>query len=618
MKQLRKKPIIFELLCLCIQTVICPRFKATPKQDILQSNYSPYNSAHPSKNNSSIIKTSNKIKEMPLMRTMWWDRVNGAISDINSQNMQIHCQPLNVSNSLKRPRSIDSNTASYSNIKKVCYMDADVIEDNNIDTPKTVDIIPETTIHLTTGMPPSTTINPLKINPTDKTVITRALYSCKPKNKYIIRNYTSCIESVENIIFSHSRNHLKPIELAKKEKAIIKSWKNDTETDIWTMIKSMDIDFLLLKRIFKKMIATELRGLCTLPNPLYYDGFIHDIAVYNNDYGPILRNYKLLRYINRKNETLGDIWINKEVSLYCCCSGIDRQMDIEGTEEDIRLKKILNFILLIPEVYEDFYKMPESVINEFFNELKLPSNNIATPESESNIEKNLSFIKHIIIYLRHTAQNNKALANMSYRKIKQIRTYEYNNKFIKDLDAIEVYTLIYNSARLFYKYHGIAYKLTKYQKHKINCRTILMHIMGAYTIQSYTQMLGPTSVMHSNYFKSTVSIKNIDKIENSGFICSIDIDNLDYTHVFSENSPLLSIKDHYHVQFVDNEWHTVTMVHIPYYIHRQKNGTILNYPFHNIKNIVKYLKRAFIIGDNQKAGKIRSVYPFKYNRKDKT
>ncbi|KAI5145871.1 hypothetical protein NEPAR04_2522, partial [Nematocida parisii] len=623
MKQLRKKRIIFELLCLCIKTVICPRFKAIPKQDILQSNYSPYNPAHTSRSNSSIIKTSDKIKKMPLMKTMWWDRSNSAISVINSQNAQIHHRPSNLSNSFKRPQCIDSNTAFYSNIKKVCCMNVDAIEDNNIDNPKTINIIPETTAqptaHLTTGTPPSTTINPLKINPTNKTVRTSTLYSCKPKSKYIIRNYTSYIESIENIIFSHSRNSLKPIELVKKEKAIIKSWKKDTETDIWTMIKNMDIDFLLLDRVFKKMIKIGPRGFYIPPNPLCYARFIHNIVIYNNVHGPILQNYRLLRYTNRKNETLGEIWLNKEVNLYCCCSGINSQMDIEGTEEDIKIRKILNSILLIPEVYEDFYKIPENVINVFFSELKKSSDNIDVAESECNPKKDLSFIKNIIIYLRHTAQNNKLLANESYREIKQIRIYEFNNKLIKDLDAIEIYTLIYNVARLFYKYHGIAYKIAGYQKHIINCRTIIMHLnMGIHTLQKYTKILGATSVMPSNYFKSTTNIKNIDKIENTGHICSIDIDNLDYAHIFSENNVILRIKDHYHVQFVDNAWHTVTMVHIPYYMHKQKNGTIINYPFHSIRDIVKYLKRIIFTKYGKKNYLFWNVYPFKYSKQDGT
>ncbi|KAI5168586.1 hypothetical protein NEIRO03_1115, partial [Nematocida sp. AWRm78] len=202
--------------------------------------------------------------------------------------------------------------------------------------------------------------------------------------------------------------------------------------------------------------------------------------------------------------------------------------------------------------------------------------------------------------------------------IKQIKLYKNSENLIGDSNVIEVYDFVYTIVSIFYKYHGMTYKLTIKQKEIIKNRTRLIHINNIHENRSHNKLLGKYSLKAQKFFKYIAAISCLNNIENMGLVFSINVDDIKYTNIFSENITLLSIKDHYHVQFVDNDWHTVTMVHLPYYIHRQKNGKTLNYQFHTIKDIITYLKKTFNIGDNININKFGNVHPFKYSRKDKT
>ncbi|KAI5184116.1 hypothetical protein NEIRO03_1573 [Nematocida sp. AWRm78] len=579
MKQLRKKCIIFGLLfIISIEIVICAGFKVKYKRNIKSATFHPYN------------------------------------------------------NPAKRLHAEDNNTADSSNIKRVCHMNADNPATHIIPTP-IMDLTPESAqkvpLKETSELTPSTTINPLKVDSNSGLVITSTLYFCAPKNQFIIRNYTSYIENFENASVINSNGQLKCEVVNQKTEEIIENWESNKETDIWTMIKSASMDFLLLRKIFKKIKEKNLLSISSLPNPLYYNGFLNDLVDYIKIHGQIII-YSREKFIslnaNKKRETLGDIWINKEVNLYCCCSGINIQMVIEGEEKDIQLKKTLNAILLIPEVYEDFYKMPESEVDNFFSKLekeikdrdkKNKSKNIVDFAEDLKI-KQLLGLKCIITYLIHTAQKDEALAEESYNRIKQIKLYKNSEILIEDFNVIEVYNFVYTIVSIFYEYHRTSYNLTMNQKEVIINRTRLIHINNMHENRSHNKLLGKYSLKAQKFFKSITMIKNIDKIENRGLIRSIDISNINYNVLFSENTPLLTIKDHYHVQFVDNERHTVTMIHLPYYIHKKENGTTINYQLHDIRDIVDYLKSIFNIRRSGGNYNIVGVHPFKYSRKDKT
>ncbi|OAG30398.1 hypothetical protein NEIG_00561 [Nematocida sp. ERTm5] len=626
MKKLRKKFFIFGLLCICVEIVICTNFKPNCKQDRKKDNKGPYNRAHSSKSKITILNTSAKLKESQIGRNICYT-TNYASYTMDSRSIQIDTPHLNIYNAIKPFYDANANIASSSNIQEFYYRyvgsydSDDTGKDANIST---IYINPELTSDspskATLGPIPSTTINPLKVDSTTKSDINTMSYSCKLEHRYIIRNYTGYIENIDTLMGLSSNGTLSSNGVDNKTKDAIESWNSDTKTDIWTMVKNINSRFLLLKRILQNMMKTDPNK--RMPNPLFYIGFLNDLVYYNETHKPAINQYRNCMHTKKKRETLSDIWLNKEVNLYCCCSGIDRQINIKGTQQDIQLKKKLNAILLIPEVYEDFYKMPVSVIDQFNNGFKKEitrngeSDNIN--KYLNDLKKELPHIDPIITYLIHTAQKDEILAENSYTKIKQIKLLRNIGKLIENCNTVDVYNLVFNTVRLFYTYCGISYRLKSSLRCAIINRTPLIHINNMCMFRSYNKILGGNSVKAQTYFKFTAEIINICITENSMFKHNSAAMNLTAIRLITENNPLLTIKDHYHVQFVDNEWHTVTMVHLPYYIHKQKNGKILNYQFHTIEDIIDYLEQVFNIKDVTKDGKSECIYSFKYSRQDGT
>ncbi|EIJ88641.1 hypothetical protein NEQG_01331 [Nematocida parisii ERTm3] len=272
------------------------------------------------------------------------DNGSCASSSMNNRPMQTDGQALDLSNPIKRPYDKDNNTTCSNNIEEVYYMNVDNTE-NNIDN-FVPDITQKSIVDLTSTptseLTPSTTINPLKVDSNSGLVITNALYFCAAKNQFIIRNYTSYIETPENALVANYNGWFKYKKVNQKIDEIIKSLKSDIETDIWTMIKNTGIKFLLLKTIFQKIIKLDFYAVQKFPNPLCYDGFLDDLVGYIKKHGQVIihhNNNVISLHVNKRIETLGDVWINKEVSLYCCCCGINSQIVTEGTKKNIKLKK---------------------------------------------------------------------------------------------------------------------------------------------------------------------------------------------------------------------------------------------------------------------------------------
>ncbi|KAI5166415.1 hypothetical protein NEIRO03_1009 [Nematocida sp. AWRm78] len=651
MKQLRKKYIIIGLILICtiMERASCAGFKVKYKQDRKKDSQWPYNLAHSSRNKDSAPITSIDISGSLSPRTIW-DNPNNTPFDINTQHMQIDNQPLDLSNPIKSSHNIDSNAASSSNIKEVFYMDTNDIEDDEdklviditseLKVEKTIDITSEKnmvkiidltpelklgkTIDLISHHTTSTNINCINVETATNSVITSELPLYNLENHYNIRNFTSCIENVENIILSTAKNSLTSEKIDNAVINTIKNWRSDPETDIWTMIKNMDIDFLFLKHLFKGMVETKTSYVYSLPNPFYYDGFLDDLVEYIENHGSTIDEYIGYIYTNRKKETLGDIWLNKEISLYCCCSGINSQMVAEGKGKDAKLKKKLNIILLIPEVYEDFYRITLKQVNIFFSKYKKETINMANRtnnivDQENNLEiKDLLGFKYIITYLIHTTQKDEELAEEAYNKIKQIKFSGKNDKSIEDFNAIEVYHLVYNAVSFFYKYIEVAYRIEIDQRDIIKNRTRLIHINTAMQTPENSIVVGASTVKSQKYFKCCMKIKKINIEKNSEIkYRSIAMDPTSIKLV-TKNSILLAVEDHYHVQFVDNEWHTITMIHLPYYIHRQENCTTINYQFHTIKDIIFYIQEQVNKRKYKNKKKVINVYAFKYNRQNKT
>ncbi|KAI5126418.1 hypothetical protein NEPAR08_0488 [Nematocida parisii] len=612
MRQLKKVSIITGLICICIDTIICGGFKASYKS---RHACSPYSLEQRPRNNSLHSTDSADTNELTPQKSMH-SNDNGKLPLMNNQSEIEANLSLDLFNSSETHNSVNNKKLSDNNDQTMEYTDAD---HSNADTTysgvndSAAEVYGLPAIHTDIDHNPTNTLSSSK-----KSIINRKMRMYINDHLCVIRNYTSYIENNENIDFLRSNKDLLIRNVFEKSKQVIEEWKKDTTTDIWTMVKNVGIDFSLTKRFFNN-IEKSNPYIINMPNPFCYNRFLNDLTYYINNYGQTVyyRQETHNKSYRKKKETLGDIWINKEINIYCCCSGIDRQIVTEGADKDIKLKKKLNTIFYIPEIYEDFYKIPVAVVSRFFQEFELETYK-SFPLNDNNARHRLLGVKHIIIYLICIAQKEEAMAEQLYKEVKKIKTLENNSRTIEEFTAIEVYSLIYSIVDLFYEYFGVTYKLDRCDQYRIRNRTPLLHINSMYSRRTYSKVLGFYAMTKQKYLKFSTTLVEINEIENSDYDRIVKTTHTMEGFAFTEDNALLSVKDHYHVQFVDNVNHTIEMIHLPYYIHKQENGEIKKHQPYAIHYIVVYLKLMFNIGVSPLYSKFGDIYPFKYKRNSKT
>ncbi|OAG30599.1 hypothetical protein NEIG_00111 [Nematocida sp. ERTm5] len=663
MGQLKKKGFALELIYIVnICIVICGTVtsSSTDVQNIqVEEDIPLHNFKLSSQTNSLKLETSNKHKIIFSVKNPWYvdshlvcvssqndnlkedsqpstihimalelvtSELDQATKDNNSQviNKKLELgdkMPLNPASLYIKPAKRSSSgidVISSTKIKKLCDIDQNSKQDGSIknETPDS-NLAINSESHTTTSNIDSNEIPYTVAKFNENRYIMDSYIN---KNPIIIRNYTSCIEEVENIM-SSNKSSANIIE--KKALKVISDWEKDKKTNFWILIQSISVNFLKKKEIFLYILENYRKQINNICNPSFYKEILEDIIKYIDFHMKYIYNNSE-RYssncIMLMQETLGSVLANKEISLYCCCSGIDLQIFTEEKDGDIQLKKKLNAILLIPEVYEDFYKIPLNVINKFFIELKCELDNyiencyIFTLKEKRM--KTLIYLRYIIIYLISTAQKNEVEIEESYKKIKEIIVTDNCNKNIQDCSTKTVYYLVYNVVQTFYNYFSVAYKLGNVDKQEIKNRTARVHI-NIYSNRLVYKTLGAAAVASQKYLEFTVNFKNVYKMKEKAFIPEIHILKSKNAHISKTDTPI-SIKDHYHVQFVDNDWHTIQMIHLPYYLDKQENGEVIKQQLFRIKEIVSYLKLMFKIGQSNDCLKIGNVYPFKYCIKDKT
>ncbi|KAI5186808.1 hypothetical protein NEIRO03_2393, partial [Nematocida sp. AWRm78] len=439
----------------------------------------------------------------------------------------------------------------------------------------------------------------------------------KKQNMYIVRNYTRYKTCTVNLTVHVGYDSIKSDKLRTWAEEEITKWRENTKENIWMMTCPLKADFYRKTRLFSKMLKMKGDRLNDISNPSYYNEFLEDLVSYMNVYGSTIYFSIKGRYdVNKtKQETIGDILANKEVSLYCCCSGMDRQIiegaerDIKETEEDIKLKKKLNIILLIPEIYEDFYKIQKRIIDEFIKNKSKNNVNLVITQNlfSSNKLYTISVlnIKHIILYFIGTVQKDKNLIEQSYNIIKKI---VLDKKNLFQYNTIEVYSLVHSIIQKFYEEFVVIYKLTQVEKKLIKNRTPCMHI--CINDKYLYRTLGVCTIKIKKYITTRIMLNKKSSNDNLT-LCSVQFNSI------FKNTIVLRIKDHYHVQFVDNVHHTIEIIHLPFYIYKKEDGTVILQQFHNINSIIVHLKTVFNIGRKKNNLKKGNVYPFKYNIKKK-
>ncbi|KAI5166507.1 hypothetical protein NEIRO03_0532 [Nematocida sp. AWRm78] len=431
-------------------------------------------------------------------------------------------------------------------------------------------------------------------------------------NRYINRNYTKQVYNIKKLVLVHTSMSLHNYNLIiKKGNDIIKEWRDNSTVDIWTLIKNIKLNVYSKNRLIMHMVdldSDELR------NPVYYNGFLTDLFKYMQVHGPSVY-INTISNIKQKKETLGDIWINKEVNIYCCYCGISKQIVIEVSEsdieKDIKLKKNMNIILYIPEVYEDFCKIPLRLISRVFKELKEKSYN----NSNNITMENIFIYNHIIMYLIGVVQENSDIIEESYNIIKEIEKDINNSKIsIYDFNCIEVYTIVYNAVKFFYEEFPYVYMLSHEENNLLRSKKFNKYIY-VHPSSRYNKIMGGHTVTLQKYIRHCAIINETIKSESAHDKCKIIIINDKmYTNMTSTE---ISIKEHYHVQFVDNVRHTLEIIHLPYYLHKTANSKYVLHQIHKIKDIITHLKCVYDIGTSKYKKNQGYLYAFKYNIKSK-
>ncbi|KAI5166414.1 hypothetical protein NEIRO03_1010 [Nematocida sp. AWRm78] len=626
MRSYKKKSIITGILWIIANNVICTGIKIKYKEEIRKKDIERREAAcnlplMPREIASEVLDATSTNQEYIAENRLY---INNMLPDKNNQPIlydkaeseSSYTAILDTSESHTNQNSKNEYIRLWlNNIQKEKYK-----YEENETAISTNNAIYSTSVEITSDDIPPLNNNPSSIQSSSSHANSNLSDIFNIRRNYTIRNYTKYAKKKNNLIINpYKTPQIMSESICKTLDEYIKYWKSSKKTDIWNIIQNIPLSILEIKILFDHMRDKKDITHSIQYNSLYYAGFLTDIAKYINVYGPTIYTHNDVydkEYSSIKKETLGDILSNKEVNIYYCCCGIGSQISTEGKEEE-KIRKNLNAILYIPEVYEDFYNLPQSIVDEFFwlfkKELlnKISGKNCHLARNKNFSNRDRLNLEAIIMYLLGTVQKNKAIAKEAYKKIIA------NNESINHYDAVKIYKLVYMNVQLFYMSFWSIYELDLEKSDRIQDEdTSLFESMT--TCEEYNKILGSSAVTTQKYLKSVVQLKKMCKIEN-GQSAQMGYKIREGKLAVNRDCVVLSIKDHYHIQFVDNGNHTVEMIHLPIYTYIDKNDITIKCEFHTIKDIVNHLKDVFKIGENNKDDKNQeNIYPFKYNRADCT
>ncbi|EIJ87521.1 hypothetical protein NEPAR06_0098 [Nematocida parisii] len=390
-----------------------------------------------------------------------------------------------------------------------------------------------------------------------------------------------------------------------------------------------------------KEVADSIFAPVGLP---YYSGFMYDLYEYllkntPSYYRPFFEGASCKKKSSVLHAmALGNIYIKRELNIGWCAESIFYiayflNKEIGGNlSKETKLKRQLHAILGIPEIYEDLFYMPRSMLEDIkCNVLEIDKD---IPGLKLQDKPKFLECLMIVCYLSDKTQGDMNSMFFSYAAIERL-AIKYDWYTYTDT---QMYIEIYRVFCMFYNYVSAIYCMTK--------QDILKKSFGSSTtdisesvlpiktqkdrpefvfnkkhtpVPSNYRMLflGKETIVSQMYVKCRIKIikkeinyKGVDKKLRR--IC----EPLTYC-IGNYTAVQLSFHHHYHIQFVDNTRHRVHVVHLPFYTSKT-NGTIEYLYVHTIKDIVEHLKSTFGIQTPEDSPFTNNVYPFKYNRNRKT
>ncbi|KAI5167527.1 hypothetical protein NEIRO02_2035 [Nematocida sp. AWRm79] len=401
----------------------------------------------------------------------------------------------------------------------------------------------------------------------------------------------------------------------------IKYWSNENSKNIWLLIK--DLGDSITERIFviKEYLCSSRNKVGGKTNPGYYPDILKDIVEYSIKHGPYTYSYQEFTifastpgmHLNKK-ETLGDIWVKKRINLYYCLRSLivmQQNTYIEG-DRDNELRVKLNYIMCIPEIYEDMLIMSNESVSHL---IRLIEQNVLKINTTENIQAcDIIVMFSVISYLIGIAQKNTELADLHFFIIKN-KIFKGNSQ---NTGPIDVFNYVLFVLSKFYYYSSNLASIENDWKYSLSSLENMKYMVIS---NDGSHCLLGGSVLSDKYYDFKVEVLDYTYVDNRFVINNINMYlNIDLRLKFIP----LTINYHYHIQFVNVTKQTIEMIHLPFFIKRDENSLLLVY-IHRIKDIVMYLHVLYCKEKHQKMPNMEciniectNIHPFKFTRSTKT
>ncbi|KAI5168585.1 hypothetical protein NEIRO03_2589, partial [Nematocida sp. AWRm78] len=434
---------------------------------------------------------------------------------------------------------------------------------------------------------------------------------------------TSQYTSLYNSIFDIN-------DIENERRKFILFWQNENTKNIWILIKELGDCISERLYVIADFLINAQESFHKKKNTGFYSNILQDLVKYIINHGPFWYNYNEVNSYNynakrhlKRKETIGDIWIKKRINPYYCLRSMalldekNYKSADAGAEVDVdlELKKALNIILYIPEVYEDMRLISyENVKNIRY--LLLEEKNFLNNLSENRIDT-MIYMTSIIDYLIGVAQENRSLERNSFSVIKNILL---ERKGINISDTRSIFNLVFESISLFYYYSTEVAYMEEEWVDSLRCLNDRKYMFLPADNNHY--LLGADFIMYQKYIEFKIEMSELEAGgQDIRFMCK--------DAVFLNKVPL-SILDHYHVQFVNNTTHSIQMIHLPIYIHQNGSNIKMLVYIHRIRDIIMHIHtmhnsnplvavepKRHVITDSSNVLHT-NIYPFKFNPTTKT
>ncbi|KFG25900.1 uncharacterized protein NESG_01889 [Nematocida ausubeli] len=311
-------------------------------------------------------------------------------------------------------------------------------------------------------------------------------------------------------------------------------------------------------------------------------------------------------------ETLGEIYEETQTDLKWWANSMSiiyaktEKMKKECSIDDAALKEKLHFILKLPEVLRDLVLITPEILVK------------TKEEMEKIFGSDTSRVFCIIEYLYYLVNDDADKMNIAYNEVKSLFV---NEESICTCTTMEVYRAVYNVFCSFYQcapftcVADIKSEEDNPEKKEARTKRIFQSYCPYIPKSGVFRLRGKRAIVRAQIkgYIQTVELPMPNQQENQmSELVS------DFRYFNSElNTEFLNIASsgHYHVQLVDNTRHTVKLIPIPMInpsftkIHKDQT--------HSIQCIVEYIKSILRSTYPEKSSDF-NVYPFKYDRIDKT